>query len=501
MNPKANSTLEESASDETAWVNPISSGRYNLVIIGAGPAGLTCAVAAAKLGAKVALIERESMGGDCLNVGCVPSKALIRSGQLSAERLRSPSFGLATAGPAPTPDDFDAAMQRMRHLRARIGRHDSVERFSDLGVDVFKGHARFLNRHTIGVAGQELVFKKAVIATGARAAKPNIPGIDDAGYCTNENIFDLTIRPKRLGVIGGGPLGCELSQAFRRLGCEVAIVHKTPLFLPKEERDAAQILSDALTADGVQVHLNAVVEKVSVNGKAKVLHVRRGSDTFTIEVDEILAGIGRLPNVEDLGLEAAGIDWEPGKGIVVDDFLRTRNRAVYAAGDACMAEKFTHVADATARIVIRNALFGGRERHSTLLIPWCTYTDPEIAHVGVYVRHANAEKFRIKTFTVLLSDVDRAVLDGEERGFVKIHTEDGTDRILGATIVARHAGEMINEISLAMVSGIGLKTLSKVIHAYPTQAEAIKMAADAFTATRLTPSLQRFTKLWLRWSR
>ena len=481
------------------WTNPTPARCYNLVVIGAGTAGLVTAAGAAALGARVALVERNLMGGDCLNFGCVPSKALLRSARFQADLRQAPRF--TGSVPLPSTADFGAAMERMRDLRARISHHDSAQKFRDLGVDVFLGRASFADRRTVEVGGAALRFSKAVIATGSRAATPAIEGLAEAGYLTNETVFNLTERPRRLLVIGGGPLGCEMAQAFARLGCAVIIVHMERYFLPGEERDAADLLADSLRRDGLEVRLNTKVTHVAaVNGEKHVSMISEGHET-TVAVDEILAGVGRVPNVDGLNLSAAGIVLDIMGGVRVDDRLRTSNRRVYAAGDVALRRKYTHMADATARIVIRNALFQGRERLSSLVIPWCTYTDPEIAHVGMHTKEAQVRGYPIKTFTIPMGDVDRSVLDGEGEGFVKIHVRDGTDTIVGATIVARHAGEMINEVSLAMVAGIGLGTISRVIHSYPTQAEAIRKAGDAYNRTRLTPFVRALSRRWLAWSR
>jgi pyruvate/2-oxoglutarate dehydrogenase complex dihydrolipoamide dehydrogenase (E3) component len=479
------------------WRNPRPAGRYNLVVIGAGTAGMVAAYAAAALGAKVALIERNLLGGDCLNVGCVPSKAIIRTARLYAEMRDAEHYGAKI--PVDIHVEFPAVMQRMRGIRARISRTDSVRRLVSAGVDVFFGAARFTGSGTLSVDGTKLRFKKTLIATGARPDTPSIPGLAEAGYLTNENVFDLTELPSRLLVIGGGPLGCELAQAFSRFGAQTIIAQDIPLFLPKEERDAAQILSEAFARDGIEVRLNTSAVGVRVEGGQKLVDLVSDDYKSTVAVDAILTGTGRAPNVEDLDLEAAGVEYDTEDGIRVDDFLQTTNRRIYAAGDVCLEHKFTHTADASARIVVQNALFAGRRRLSTLTIPWCTYTDPEIAHVGLYVREARAQDIPVKTFTIPMHEVDRAIADGEETGFVKVHVRERTDRILGATIVARHAGEMINEITLAMVAGIGLRTVARVIHSYPTQAEAIKKAADAYNRTRLTPTIRSLLRLWLKW--
>jgi len=480
-----------------AWRNPQPPDRYSLVVIGAGTAGLVAAHAAAALGAKVALIERDLLGGDCLNVGCVPSKAIIRTSRLYADMRNAEQYGAQT--PADIRVEFPAVMERMRGIRARISRADSVRRLIAAGADVFFGQACFTGTDTLTVDGAKLRFRKALIATGARPDTPSIPGLVEAGYLTNENVFDLTELPRRLLVIGGGPLGCELAQAFRRFGAQTIIAQSWPLFLPKEERDAAQLLSDAFARDGIEVRLNTTAVSVRVEQGQKLVDLVSDDYKSTVAVDAILTGTGRVPNVEGLNLEAAGVDFDTTTGVRVNDFLQTSNRRIYAAGDACLEHKFTHTADASARIVVQNALFLGRQRLSALTIPWCTYTDPAIAHVGLYVRQARERDIPVKTFTIPMHDVDRAIADNEEAGFVKIHVRERSDRILGATIVARHAGEMINEITLAMVTGLGLRTLARVIHAYPTQSDAIKKAADAYNRTRLTPTLRSLLRRWLAW--
>ena len=480
-----------------AWRNPKPAGQYHLVIVGAGPAGLVAAHAVAALGAKVALIERNRLGGDCLNEGCVPSKTIIRTSRLHAEMHDAVNYGAQL--PANIEINFAAVMERMRRVRARISRVDSAESLRNAGVDVYFGDARFSAPDTVVVGHTSLRFRKAMIATGARPDMPSIPGLVDAGFLTNDTVFNLTALPRRLLVIGGGPLGCEMAQAFCRLGSRVFIVQDAPLFLPKEERDAVQLLSDAFARDGIEIHLNTCVTGVRKDGSGKVVELISADYRSTLVVDEILVGIGRVPNVEGLGLDLASVAYDAINGIHVNDFLRTTNPRIYAAGDVCLDCQFTHTADASARIVVRNALFLGRKRWSALTIPWCTYTDPEIAHVGMYVREAREKDIPVKTFTVPMHDVDRAIADGEEHGFVKIHVKEGTDTILGATVVARHAGEMINEISLAIVAGIGLAGIACVIHNYPTQAEAIKQAADAYNRTRLTPLIKWISKRWLAW--
>lgn len=480
------------------WQNPTPAKRYNMVVIGAGTAGLVTAAGVAGLGGKVALIERQFFGGDCLNFGCVPSKALIAAARAAAGSRRAGGYGIKSgSGEA----DFAEVMERLRRIRSDISSHDSAVRFRDLGVDVFIGDAAFTGSGIVEVDGQTLCFAKACVATGARALRPDIEGLEEAGFHTNETIFSLTELPRRLVVLGSGPIGCELGQAFARLGSEVTIIEKGAQFLGKEDRDAAEIVDKAFREDGVNCLLNAEVLRVTHGDNGRNVEVQTSDGEQTIEADEILVGYGRVPNVDGLNLEAAGVEYDTRHGIKVDDRLRTANKRIYAAGDVCLPHKFTHVADAAARIVIQNALFYGRGKFSSLNVPWCTYTHPEVAHVGMYQREAEKQGIETETFKVEMSEVDRAQTDGETEGFVKVLVKKGTDKILGATIVAAHAGEMISEISVAMGAKAGLKTLAGVIHPYPTQAEAIKKVADSYSRTRLTSTLKKIFSKWLAWQR
>ncbi len=339
------------------------------------------------------------------------------------------------------------------------------------------------------MSGTSLKFAKAVIATGARAVVPPIPGLEEAGFLTNHNVFNLTEQPRRLAVVGGGPIGSELAQTFARLGTEVTIIEMADQFLQREDRDAAEILQASLERDGVAVRLSTKLEKLETSPDGKVLFLDTPAGAQQVTVDEILVGVGRTPNVEGLDLEKAGVEYDR-SGVLVNDFLQTTNRKIYASGDICLPFKFTHTADAASRAVIQNALFPGpKKKISRLVVPWCTYTDPEIAHVGLYPHQADEKGIEIDTWEVPMSDVDRAIAEGNEEGFLKVHCKRGTDTILGATIVARHAGEMISEITTAMVAGMGLGGFSGVIHPYPTQAEVIRKAADAYNRTKLTPTV------------
>ena len=472
------------------WINPTPDGKYNLVVVGAGTAGLVSAAIAAGLGARVALIEKHLLGGDCLNVGCVPSKALIGASRAASDSNNGTGFGVHAA--VNTDLRFAEVMERMRRLRAQISPNDSAARFKDLGVDVYFGDACFVDGSSIEVAGSVLKFKKAIIATGAHAIRPRIDGLDEAGYHTNETIFSLTERPARLAVIGGGPIGCELAQAFQRLGSNVTIIEGLAQFLPREDTDAAAILARALQQDGVQIRLGATVTQVERGPTGTTIHFDQNHSPHSVTVDEILVGVGRAPNVDDMGLDAAGVRFDTRTGVEVDDRLQTSNANIYAAGDVCSQFKFTHTADFAARIVVQNALFPflPKRKFSDLVIPWCTYTDPEVAHVGAYEHELAAAGTTFDTLTVHLSEVDRAILEGDVEGFLKVHV-DKRGKILGGTLVASNAGDMISELTLAMVAGVRIGTIGNTIHPYPTKAEVLRKAADAFNRKRLTPGRKR----------
>ena len=481
------------------WINPEPRGRYQLVVIGGGTAGLVCAMGAAGLGARVALVERALLGGDCLNTGCVPSKALLRSARAAADARRASSVGVRVGQVDP---DFATVMRRMRERRADISPHDSAGRLRAAGVDVYFGEARFADASSIVVAGRTLAFRRAVIATGGRPAVPTLRGLDTVPFLTSETLFGLRDQPRRLAVVGGGPIGCEMAQAFARLGTAVTLVEQAVRLLPEEDADAADLVARQLIADGVTLRLGTAIQDVAAAGDAIRLNLRqsqdvneRGAETVC---DQLLIVTGRAPNVEALDLPAAGVAFTAG-GIVVDDRLRTTNPRVFAAGDVCSKYKFTHAADALARIVIQNALFFGRKRASGLVIPWCTYTDPEVAHVGLYEEQARSAGRRVETITIRLSDVDRAVVDEERDGFVRIHHERG--RLLGCTVVSSRAGEMIGLAAHALTHGASLTAIGSTIQPYPTLNNAFRAAADAYSRTRLTPAVRTLLRRYFQFGR
>ena len=436
------------------WRNPTAAARYDLVVIGGGTAGLVCAAGAAGLGARVALIEKHLLGGDCLHTGCVPSKALIAA----ARGAR----------------DWAVAVTRIRDARLTLAPNDSASRLQTLGVDVFFGAASFADRTTIEVDGSILHFRRAVIATGSRPAVPPIPGLRDRPYLTNETIFDLTTQPRELLIIGAGASGCELAQAFARLGTRVTLVERAPRILPTEDADAARVVADHLSRDGV--HIQTDVTDPHVSG-----------------VESVLVVVGRTPNVDGLGLDRVGVT-VGARGIEVDDRLRTTNPRIYAAGDVCGRLQFTHAAEAMARIVVQNALFFGRKKFSDVIIPWCTFTDPELAHVGLTSEEAMRRDAR--TITVPLDQVDRAVIDGVTDGFVRVHHQRG--RIVGATVVAPDAGNLISIVSTVMLGKGTLNDLSSSVFPYPTIALALKRAGDIYRRDKLTPVVKRALRYYFR---
>jgi pyruvate/2-oxoglutarate dehydrogenase complex dihydrolipoamide dehydrogenase (E3) component len=477
------------------WISPTPKPKYHLVAIGAGSGGLISSAIAASLGAKAALIEQHLLGGDCLNVGCVPSKGVIRAARAWKQaRAASRDFG----GPRVTADgEFATAMARMRRLRAEISRADSAERFRGIGVDVFLGHARFTGPDRVEVDGKTLRFHRAVIATGARAAAPPIPGIESIGYLTNESIFTLTELPRRLVVIGAGPIGCEMAQSFARFGSEVTLLDRSKRILPRDSEAASSIVAKRMSDDGVRYLSEIEIIRAERRGTDRVIVYRRNGVEGEVAGDQVLVAIGRAPNV-DVGLEAAGVAYDPRDGVQVDDELRTTNPRVFAVGDICSKLKFTHLADAHARMVVENALFFRHRKVSRLIIPWVTYTSPEVAHVGYDEDDARAAGYDVDSIKVQLSEVDRAVLDGEDDGFLEIHVDRRNGRVLGGTLVAEHAGEMIGELAVVVTNRLKIGALGKTIHPYPTQGEVFRKAADAWNRRRLSPGLKKLFGWYFR---
>jgi len=479
------------------WVDPEPLKKYHLVVIGAGAGGLISAIQSAGLGGKVALIEKHLLGGDCLNVGCVPSKALIRCARAAKEVMNAESFGIEIEGKVKV--NFGKVMERMRRLRARIAPTDSAKRFTGLGVNIFQGHARFTSKSSVEVNGKTLNFSKCIIATGARAYVPPVDGLKDTPYLTNASIFNLTELPEVFGVIGSGPIGVEMAQAFARFGSRVILFDRREKILPREDPDAAKIVQSALVEDGIELRMNSAIHRVnydSEKSKFIITFTQNDGEEETLELDQLLVSAGRAPNVENLDLEKAGVEYKTKgfRGLVVKDTLQTTNPKIYGVGDVCLSYQFTHMADFSAQIAFRNAMFPTSGKVSKLLVPWCTYTSPEVAHVGAYEKELDEKGIEYEVWTASLEHNDRAILEGTEDGFVKLISKAGTDTIIGATIVGENAGDMISEVSVAMRSNMGLKALSSVIHPYPTEADAIRIAAGSFNKTRLTPGTKKLLR-------
>ena len=475
------------------WKEGRGEGTYNVVVIGAGTAGLVTAAGTAGLGGRVALVEKGRMGGDCLNYGCVPSKALIKSARVAAAMRNAGAWGLPPHSPEP---DYARVIRRMKAARARIEPHDSVERFERMGVDVFPGEARFESPHRVRVGDTVLNARHVVLATGGRAAIPPIPGLEHARTFTNQTFFENEIFPRRLAVLGAGPIGCELSQALARLGSEVTLIDRGSQPLHREDEDVARLLQTALAADGVNLHLNTEVRRVEAQGggASRIVLSRAGGEA-TVDVDAILIAAGRVPNIEGLDLERAGVAYGK-RGIKVDRYLRTTNPHIYAAGDVAGSHQFTHFAEYHARCIVRNLMLPRglgflRARADHFVLPWTTFTEPEIARVGLNEKEAHAQGVAFDGYRHDYADLDRAILDAADVGFVKVLTARGGDRILGAVLAGEGAGEMVHELALAMKHGIGLGALSNVIHVYPTLSQAVQRVGDAYQRTRLTPRARR----------
>ncbi|HHQ4623696.1 TPA: FAD-dependent oxidoreductase [Aeromonas veronii] len=478
---------------------------YNLLVIGAGAGGLVTSYIAAAVKAKVALIEKHKMGGDCLNSGCVPSKALIRSARFAAEQRKADELGFS---PSHSRADFAAVMARVAEVIKEVEPHDSIERYQGLGVECIEGEARLVSPWEVEVNGQRLASRHIVIATGARPLVPKLPGLDQVPYLTSDSLWQLRTPPRRLLVLGGGPIGCELAQSFAMLGVPVTLVELSDQLLPREEREVAELLAEQLAHDGVRVLTGWCAERADYLPAAKGdlpirLQLRRGDETQVVEGDQLLLALGRVANVSGFGLEALGVELAPRGTIAVDGFLTTNFPSILAVGDVAGPYQFTHFAAHQAWYAAVNALFGQfkRFRADYRVIPAATYTTPEIARVGLNRKEAEAQGIPFEATRFELAELDRAIADGERHGFVEVLTIPGKDTILGATIVGTHAGERIAEFVLAMRHRLGLGKILGTIHAYPTLMEGNKYVAGqwkrAHQPTRMLALLARYHR-WRR---
>ena len=475
-------------------LNPLPAGRYNLLVLGGGPAGLASAFGAAALGARVALVEKSALGGDSLHAGSIPSKTLIRSAKAAMETRRAEEFGVTLRGGVEV--DFAAVMERLTRVQRQIAAGHGAERLLAVGIDLYLGEGRFADPSHLEVNGQQIEFRRAVIATGSRPAIPAIAGLESVAYLTSDTLFRMTVLPRRLGIIGAGPFGCEMAQVFARFGSQVTLFERESRILPQEDADAAAIVEQALLREGITLRLNATELRVEPGAEITVQsHI--AAHRYVDPCDTLLVAAGRRPNLERLNLDAAGVKADE-QGILVNSFLRTTNRRILAAGDVCSRYKYTHAADALARIVIGNALFLGTDRASSLLVPHCTYTDPEIAQVGV--DGAAARALHLHTLTLPLDALDHVIVEGGAAGVLKIH-HDFRGTIRGATLVAANASELIGEVTLCMNHGVKLGALAGDIFPYPTESEIFKHAGDVYRNAMITPAIAKLFKRFLRWRR
>jgi pyruvate/2-oxoglutarate dehydrogenase complex dihydrolipoamide dehydrogenase (E3) component len=480
---------------KTHKMSDTPSHRYNLVVIGGGLVGLAVSAGAAELGARVALIECHRLGGDSLHAGSAPTTALVRAARVAAELRHAESFGLRV--PSGIVVDFPAVMDGVRSLHAQLAERYSGAKLAELGVELLRGEARFVDRTHVEVGGTILEFARAVIATGAQPTVPSIPGLEPSACLTATNLFTLAELPKRLAIIGAGTFGAEMAQVFARFGSKVALFDQHPQSLPHADPDVADLVRHTLEHDGVTFRLGYTELHAEKTETGCVLHARCGEHWFADPVDYVLLAAGRTPRTAGLNLEAADVRYDE-NGIWVTPILRTSSLHILAAGSVCAAYQLPYAAEALAKIVIANALFFAADRAADLLVPSCTFTDPEVAHVGV--TQPEAAEMKLRTLTLPFDDLDRAVLDRSEHGLLKIH-HDKRGKIFGATLVCAHASEMIGEIALAMQHDVRLSALAAHIHPYPTQAEIIGRAAEAYRRSLVTPFMFRFLKRFLKWRR
>ena len=473
---------------------------YNLVVIGAGSAGLVSAYIAAAVKAKVALIEKERMGGDCLNTGCVPSKALIRSAKILSYVRRAEEFGFKTGH---VDFDFAEVMERVQRVIQKVAPHDSEERYRKLGVDVIRGEARIATPYTVEVNGRTIVTRSIVIATGARPFVPPIPGLDQVAYLTSDNIWALRELPGRLAVLGGGPIGAELTQAFARLGSTVTQVEMAPRILGREDPEIADAIRDKFVSEGIRVLTDHRAKAVVLEGDEKVLVCEHNGRDVRVPFDEILVAVGRAPNTRGFGLEALGVEIGPRGTVGTNGLLQTNFPNIFAAGDVAGPYQFTHTAAHQAWYAAVNALFGSFKSFEAdyRVIPWATYTDPEVARVGLNELEAGEQGIPYEVTRYDIDDLDRAIADSEDHGVVKVLTRPGTDQILGVTIVGSHASDIIAEYISAMKHNIGLNKILGTIHIYPTLAEANKAAAGEWKRAHAPEGLLRWVGKFHDWRR
>jgi pyruvate/2-oxoglutarate dehydrogenase complex dihydrolipoamide dehydrogenase (E3) component/uncharacterized membrane protein YdjX (TVP38/TMEM64 family) len=479
------------------WKKPAKFDR-NLVVIGAGSAGLVSAYIAAAVKAKVTLIERQRMGGDCLNTGCVPSKALLRSAKFVAQAKRSRDFGI---GHATVAFNFAEVMERVQRVIRTVEPHDSMERYSGLGVECIQGDARLTSPWTVEVNGRSLATRSIVVAAGARPFVPPIPGIEDTGFLTSDTVWNLRALPRRLVVLGGGPIGCELAQAFARFGSQVTQVEMLPRLLIREDPEASELVERRFREEGIRVLTGHAAKAFAKRDGAKVLVAEHAGAAVEVEFDELLVAVGRVANTTGYGLEELGIPVSKSRTIESNEFLATIYPNIYVCGDVAGPFQFTHTASHQAWYAAVNALFGRlrKFRADYRVIPWATFTEPEVARVGLNEQDARAQGVPHEVTVYRIEDLDRAIADEAAYGFVKVLTAPAKDRILGVTIVGEHAGDLIAEYVLAMKQGIGLNRVLGTIHIYPTLAEANKYAAGAWKRAHVSPRALRFLERYHAW--
>ncbi len=472
----------------------------NLVVIGAGSGGLVSALIAAAVKSKVILIERHKMGGDCLNTGCVPSKALLRSAKIANYMKRADEFGLESVEVKPV---FSKVLKRVHKVIETIEPHDSVERFTGLGVECVMGEAQIIDKHTVRVGDRDIKTKSIIIAAGARPFVPPIPGVDDVGYLTSDTIWELQEQPKRLVVLGGGPIGCELSQAFSKLGSEVTIVEMMGQLMGREDPDVAEVITKTFEKDGINVLTNHKAVKFTNENGEKVLHCETEGGTVEIPFDQVLVAVGRKANSDGMNLEGLGIKLRRNGTIETDDYLRTAVPNIFACGDIAGPYQFTHTASHQAWFATVNALFGFVKKFKVdyRVIPWATFTMPEVARVGISESEAKEKNIDYEVTRYGIDDLDRAIADGEAHGFIKVITPKGKDKVLGVTIVGHHAAELIAEYVLAMKYNLGLNKILGTIHLYPSLAESNKFVAGNWKREHQPHGLLKLVEKFHTWRR